>query len=111
VSPSDGWRRVIGEIDLHVVAVVASLVAAGLVLIVPVVGLGLRPRLWVWYQLALLVVPQGLILTRGLSDSPSIGRPAGPYLVANEGVVLAGCLLHLLLGSLVARVVSAVVGY
>jgi len=52
------------------------------------------------------VIPQGLILTRALGDLPSLGEPSGPYLLANEGVVLAGCVLHLLLGALVAWLIS-----
>ena len=78
-------------------------------LFLPIAIFGLPPRLWLWYQLVLLLIPQGRILTRALWDYPAFGRPSGAYLLANERVVLAGQFAHVLLadGSVDALVEAA----
>jgi hypothetical protein len=102
VSLRERWRRLVEEIDLHVMVIVAALVGLGPLIAFHAALFGLSPRLWLWSLPLLLLIPQGRILTRALGDYPTFGEPSGPYLLANEGVVLAGCALHLLLGSLVA---------
>jgi hypothetical protein len=67
-------RRLWGEIDLHV--------AALLVLLAPGLCLG-----W-WWLAAPLLLPQGRIGTRAFVDYPAFGRRPWAYLAANELLVL-----------------------
>ena len=66
-------RRLWGEIDFHV--------AAMLLLLAPAVCLG-------WWGLAVpLLIPQGRIGMRAFVDYPAFGRRPWAYLAANELVV------------------------
>lgn len=68
-------RRLWGEIDLHVVAM--------LLILAPVAFLG-------WWGLAILfLVPQGRIGTRAVVDVPAFGRRPWVYLFVNELLVIA----------------------
>ena len=68
-------RRLWGEIDLHVAAMLLPLAPAGF---------------FGWWWLAIpLLIPQGRIGTRVYADYPRFGRRPWAYLVVNELLVLA----------------------
>ena len=74
-------RRLLNEIDLHVVAV--------LVIVVPPMAAisCLRPSPgWVWVAVVLLI-PQGLICVRAFGGYPTVGKRFWLYLIGNELLV------------------------
>jgi hypothetical protein len=71
-------RRIFGSVDLHIVAM--------LLLTAPILLLALP---FFWGLLGIALFPQGRIYVRAFWDYPKFKRASWPYLVANEGLVLA----------------------
>jgi|GEM_PF-1663028 len=67
------------EVDLHLIPIILALFLLGL--LTAMVS-------YYWFVIAILVFPQGRILTRVFVDYPAFGRSGVNYLIANECVVI-----------------------
>jgi hypothetical protein len=77
-------RTLVGEVDLHIVAMLVIIVPFALFL----------PAIWA--TAILTAVPQGRILTRVFVDYPAFKQPAFRYFIANELLVAGVVALYVI---------------